>query len=63
MRERFLVVKGHLVKNNLQCSFGNVYAPNDENARRELWNELTILKQHCFEPWCLGGDFNEVLKL
>lgn len=38
----------------------NVYAPNDVGSRRALWDELVGLKANFIEPWCIGGDFNEI---
>ncbi|PSS08274.1 Endonuclease [Actinidia chinensis var. chinensis] len=42
------------------CCIVNVYAPNDTGERELLWEELLQLKISFTDPWCLGGDLNEV---
>ncbi|KAI8527621.1 hypothetical protein RHMOL_Rhmol12G0089800 [Rhododendron molle] len=42
------------------CIIVNVYAPNITLARRNLWEELLALKANHQNPWCIGGDFNEI---
>jgi exonuclease III len=37
----------------------NVYSPNDQNERKQFWNELSLtLPRQC--RWIVGGDFNMV---
>ncbi|XP_028109972.1 uncharacterized protein LOC114308561 [Camellia sinensis] len=55
----FILLEG-IVHSNLNCVVGNIYAPNDEENRRKLWTTLVQLKSVFPDPWCLGGDFNEV---
>ncbi|MCI00463.1 hypothetical protein A2U01_0021482, partial [Trifolium medium] len=41
----------------------NVYAPCTVSGKRKLWQELLDFKMNNEEgEWCLGGDFNAVLK-
>ncbi|MCH97275.1 LINE-1 reverse transcriptase like [Trifolium medium] len=41
----------------------NVYAPCTISGKRKLWQELLDFKSNKEEgDWCLGGDFNAVLK-
>ncbi|KAL7222868.1 hypothetical protein ACSBR1_024540 [Camellia fascicularis] len=47
---------------NFECIFVNIYAPNDPTLKKQLWGELINLKSSFDLPWCLGGDFNEVLR-
>lgn len=46
--------------NNFPGVLVNTYAPNVVVDRRELWEELMWLKANSCEPWCIGGDFNEI---
>lgn len=43
-----------------ECTIVNIYAPNDVVKRRFLWDSLGRLKTHYSNPWCLGGNFNEI---
>ena len=45
---------------DFKCSIVNIHAPNDVGERKRLWDELLLLKSHFVDPWCLGGDMNEV---
>ncbi|XP_028083304.1 uncharacterized protein LOC114284569 [Camellia sinensis] len=38
----------------------NIYAPNEVLGRRQLWESLVGIHQHFPNPWCVGGDFNEI---
>ncbi|EOY02845.1 Uncharacterized protein TCM_017252 [Theobroma cacao] len=44
-----------------ECGFVNMYAPNEELARRNLWSELVEKMSGRDIMWCLGGDFNTVV--
>ena len=41
----------------------NVYAPNDVLLRERLWVKLISIRDHNPNPWCVGGDFNEIRNL
>ncbi|GAB2277102.1 hypothetical protein Dimus_039221 [Dionaea muscipula] len=60
--QRFLFIEG-LAGSFFSCTIGNVCAPNDVGQRRELWRNISMLRVALRNPWCLGGDFNELLKL
>lgn len=40
-----------------------VYGPPSNRGKEEFWIELYDLGSLIEEPWCIGGDFNEVLYL
>ncbi|XP_026420101.1 uncharacterized protein LOC113316085 [Papaver somniferum] len=40
--------------------FSVVYGPCDTVERRNLWQELQLMRLIWNLPWCIGGDFNEV---
>jgi exonuclease III len=42
--------------------FTAIYALNQLEQRRRLWNELDSIHTSQQGPWCLMGDFNNVLK-
>ncbi|CAL5339220.1 unnamed protein product [Camellia sinensis] len=42
------------------CVVVNIYAPNDSRLRSQLWEVLFRLRLSFQQPWCIGGDFNEV---
>lgn len=60
VHRHFILVQGS-VNNNFPCVIVNVYAPNDTVSRRGVWEELVTLKAISQLPWCLGGDFNEIM--
>ncbi|KAK9288255.1 hypothetical protein L1049_016705 [Liquidambar formosana] len=60
---RFILIMGVIVKGNFRCVIGNICAPNDDAANRTLWNILRAIKASSSDPWCLCGDFNEVVFL
>ncbi|XP_074320955.1 uncharacterized protein LOC141657573 [Silene latifolia] len=41
--------------------FTVVYGSNSDTDRLHLWHQLTDLKDRCLGPWCVGGDFNNIL--
>ncbi|KAL7161870.1 hypothetical protein ACSBR2_042363 [Camellia fascicularis] len=56
---RFILLSGTLY-NSFHCVLLNIYAPNDVSSRSSFWNTLLNLKVYFFNPWCMGGDFNEI---
>ncbi|GFS37592.1 hypothetical protein Acr_00g0052930 [Actinidia rufa] len=59
IRKHFIISNG-VYLDNFKCCIVNVYAPNDTGERKLLWEELLQLKSSFTDPWCLGGDLNEV---
>lgn len=55
----FIVLKG-TVQNSLNCILVNIYCPCCIVGRRNVWSSLLNLKPLFTDPWCIGGDFNEV---
>ncbi|XP_028080797.1 uncharacterized protein LOC114282352 [Camellia sinensis] len=49
--------------NQFNCAILNIYAPNDVGSRGNLWDCLLKLKEEFPNPWCLGGDFNEIRQI
>ncbi|XP_074298347.1 uncharacterized protein LOC141629207 [Silene latifolia] len=41
--------------------FTVVYGSNDEEERLNLWNDLKHIKDSWVGPWCICGDFNNLL--
>lgn len=58
----FILLKGTICS-TFECVLVNVYAPNDAIERNLLWEELLNLKSSCDLPWCIGRDFNEIVKI
>lgn len=50
----FCVVDGFI----WACS--EVYGPNDNSRRRQMWDELTSIWRYWNVPWCCMGHFNIV---
>ncbi|XP_074314558.1 uncharacterized protein LOC141649777 [Silene latifolia] len=38
-----------------------VYGSNSDNDRLQLWHDLTSINDSYSGPWCVSGDFNNVL--
>ncbi|KAK1435326.1 hypothetical protein QVD17_01087 [Tagetes erecta] len=38
----------------------NVYAPQDDSEKKELWDEILTLKDQADGIWVIMGDFNEI---
>ncbi|KAL7220774.1 hypothetical protein ACSBR2_013629 [Camellia fascicularis] len=60
--KRFILLSGTLF-HQFNCAIINIYAPNDVGLRGKLWNCLLKLKEEFPNPWCLGGDFNEIRQI
>lgn len=58
----FILLSGKLL-NTFACVIVNVHAPNDVARRWRLWETLLHLKDSFPQPWCIGGDFNEIRHL
>ncbi|KAL7243530.1 hypothetical protein ACSBR1_015848 [Camellia fascicularis] len=55
----FLLISGTLF-NSFECAVLNIYAPNEVGVRAQFWEYLLKLKEVFSQPWCMGGDFNEI---
>ncbi|XP_026420155.1 uncharacterized protein LOC113316149 [Papaver somniferum] len=47
---------------NFKWVLTNVYGPNKPTERDDFWMELDNASRLWDLPWCLGGDFNVILK-
>ncbi|XP_028089252.1 uncharacterized protein LOC114289686 [Camellia sinensis] len=56
---RYILLSGSLY-NSFNCVLLNIYAPNEVNNRSIFGDNLIKLKVPFPNPWCLGGDFNEI---
>ena len=50
-----------MTEDGFQWTFTGVYGPVENNDREAFWEELGSIKGLWEGPWCVGGDFNEVL--
>ena len=50
-----------MVEGGLLWMFSGVYGPVERNLKEIFWEELGSIRGWWEGPWCLGGDFNEVL--
>ena len=48
-------------EDGFQWAFSGVYGPVENSFRESFWEELGSIKGLWDCPWCVGGDFNEVL--
>ena len=48
-------------EDEFQWVFSGVYGPVEKSLRELFWEELGSIKGLWDEPWCVGGDFNEIL--
>lgn len=56
-------IKCKMVSDSFSWVLSGVYAPCDERLRVSLWEELGVVRETWQLPWCIGGDFNEVLRM
>ncbi|XP_028066189.1 uncharacterized protein LOC114269125 [Camellia sinensis] len=61
-RPNFILLKG-TISPDFDCILINIYAPNEARARKILWDELLSLRVSFDLPWCIGGDFNEIIRI
>ncbi|XP_028091070.1 uncharacterized protein LOC114291222 [Camellia sinensis] len=57
--KHFILLSGTLAQ-HFDCVIVNIYAPNEVSGRKKLWDSLVCLQPHFPNPWCVGGDFNEI---
>lgn len=58
IHRHFIILQGNF--GDSPCTLVNVYAPNEVVPRRDFWEELITYKNVLMDPWCLGGDLNEI---
>ncbi|XP_058783013.1 uncharacterized protein LOC131657658 [Vicia villosa] len=49
-------------RGNFQFWLTAIYGMNQLELRKRLWKDIAAMKPNAPEPWCLMGDFNNVLK-
>jgi len=49
--------------NNKQCMLTTIYAPACSGDKDVFWRHLKQLNDLITLPWCIIGDFNELLQL
>ncbi|EOY31763.1 Uncharacterized protein TCM_038894 [Theobroma cacao] len=57
-KKKFIMLIGRVKGIDYRCGFINIYDPNDEGKRKELWDELSELTSSMEVWWIIGGDFN-----
>ena len=50
-----------MVEGGFLWTFSGVYGPVERKFKEVFWEELRSIKGWWEGPWCLGGDFNEIL--
>ncbi|XP_028090713.1 uncharacterized protein LOC114290913 [Camellia sinensis] len=60
---RYLIILSGTIYNSFECVILNIYGPNDMRRRKVVWDSLARLKLVYNKPWCLGGDFNEIMSI
>ena len=48
-------------EDGFQWVFSGVYGPIEKRLRESFWEELGSIRGLWENPWCVGGDFNEIL--
>ena len=43
-------------------AFTGVYGPHVRGDKLRMWDELRRVRDGWLGPWCIGGDFNEILR-
>ena len=60
-RRRWISLTGEFLNDHFRFEVCLVYAPNDQNNRRQVWDQLRTLKASVTVPLLLMGDFNGIL--
>ena len=50
-----------MAEDGFQWAFSGVYGSIENRFRESFWEELGAVKGLWDGPWCVGGDFNEIL--
>lgn len=45
------------------CWLTAIYASNQTEERKKLWDDISGMAGSCANEWCLIGDFNNVLSV
>ncbi|XP_057747648.1 uncharacterized protein LOC130966843 [Arachis stenosperma] len=61
--DRWLCIEGVITKNDFQCAYCLVYGAHEREAKWVVWEELSYIAGLCQVPFCLLGDFNEILQV
>lgn len=56
----FLLISGHICRVEENVNIMNIYAPNDQVKRRELWDQIVEIKAQTPGMRVILGDFNDV---
>ncbi|XP_028102487.1 uncharacterized protein LOC114301728 [Camellia sinensis] len=54
---------GSVFHQSFECVVVNLYAPNDDIRMKQLWDLIINIKPLFNTPWCIGGDFNGILRI
>ena len=57
---RNLIIVSGISNNSFGCVIINMYTPNEVANRRKVWDSTVRFKSSFKNPWCMGGDFNEI---
>ena len=58
--EGMLIVEGEWILNRLKCYMVNIYAPQDDRKKEELWQIILTFRNENPGSYILFGDFNVV---
>ncbi|XP_057746860.1 uncharacterized protein LOC130966112 [Arachis stenosperma] len=61
--ERWLCIEGVLTTMKFHCALCLVYGAYGREGKRVVWEELSYIAGLCQVPFCLFGDFNEILQV
>jgi len=50
-----------MVGGDFNLAFTGVYGPHTRFDKLRMWKELLCARDGWSSPWCIGGDFNEIL--
>ena len=59
--QTWICIHGEFLRDQLCCAVCLVYAPNDQNGRRKIWDQIRNFRASIGALFLLMGDFNEVL--
>ena len=51
----------HSIENGVDWAYTGVYGPQSRSDKLRFWEELCSIKDKWSGPWCVRGDFNEIL--
>jgi len=50
-----------MVGGDFEWAFTGVYGPHTRSEKLRMWEELRYTREGWSGPWCVAGDFNEIL--